>query len=67
MNRIKDFFYIYGLSKFKWYRRWYGGRWELWNIGICHANIWLRINASEPDDRYQPCSVGPRISREDYP
>jgi hypothetical protein len=55
------------LHRFRWFRRLHGGRWELWHIGICNADIWLRIDASEPDNRYQPCSIGPRMAREDYP
>lgn len=55
------------LSKFRWGRKFLGGRWELWYIGICHSKVWLRIAESAPDDLYQACSIGPRIAREDYP
>lgn len=58
---------LYFLHRFQWFRRFVGGRWEFWHIGICNAYLWLRIPAQEPDDRYQPCSIGPRIAREDYP
>lgn len=55
------------LSRYQWFRRWVGGRWELWAIPMCESIMWLRIPMHEPDDRYQPCSSGPRIAREDYP
>lgn len=54
------------LSHFRWFRRLMGGRWELWYIDVCKANIWLQIDRREPDNRWQPCSVGPRLAREDY-
>lgn len=55
------------LSRFQWFRRFIGGRWELWYIPPCRALLWLEIDPKEPDNRYQPCSTGPRIDREDYP
>lgn len=56
----------YWTYKYQWARKMIGGRWELWFIDICHASLWLKIPENEPDDRYQPCSVGPRMAREDY-
>lgn len=55
------------LPDFRWFRRWHGGRWELWDIDLCMATIWLRINPALPDDHRQPCSWGPRLAREDWP
>lgn len=54
------------LSNYRWYRKYYSGRWELWFIDICHAELWLTIGADKPDNYRQPCSFGPRIAREDY-
>lgn len=54
----------FGLSRYQWCRKWYGGRWELWHIGICNADIWLRIPMNYSTDYRQPCSVGPRIAQE---
>lgn len=34
-------FFKFPLSKFQWYRKWYGGRWELWYIDECMADIWF--------------------------
>lgn len=54
-------------QRFRWYRRWFGGRWECHYIDICHSHIWLDMH---PDRKWpewrQPCSFGtPEI--EDYP
>ena len=54
-------------QRFRWYRRWFGGRWECHYIDICHNHIWLDMH---PDRKWpewrQPCSFGtPKI--EDYP
>ena len=54
------------LTRYQWFRRWVGGRWELWCIPVCNALVWLQIADDQPDDRYQPCSSGPRIAREDW-
>lgn len=54
-------------SRWQWYRRWYGGRWEYHFIDICHSSMWLDMapNKHWPDYR-EPCSHGtPTI--EDYP
>lgn len=55
------------LSEFRWYRRWYGGRWERHYIEICHSDMWLDMHPERmwPSWR-QPCSRGtPEI--ETYP
>lgn len=64
------FFFRHFLGqRFRWYRRWYGGRWERHWIEICGSDIWLDMS---PDSALQwpagrpPCSRGtPEI--EDYP
>lgn len=57
----------YYLKDFKWYRKWYGGRWEYHWIDICRGALWLSMHPDRcwPDYR-QPCSVGAPIV-EDYP
>lgn len=55
------------LSGRQWYRRYYGGRWELHAIDICHAYIWLPMRQDRKWPEYrQPCSV--HMARiEDWP
>lgn len=55
------------LSKYQWYRRWHGGRWENHWIDICGSFIWLDMRKDRCWPEYrQPCSfVTPII--EDYP
>ena len=36
-------------GRFKWYRKWYGGRWEFWYIEMCCADMWLHM----PHKRFQ--------------
>ena len=67
MKPFRAFFFKSNLSRFQWYRRWYGGRWERHWIDICGSFIWLNMRPGRcwPDYR-QPCSHGtPTI--EDYP
>lgn len=70
MSLFRRFWFMYVLGqRFQWYRRWYGGRWELHFIDICNSDIWLSMSSNPlrqwPAYR-QPCSVGyPLI--EDYP
>lgn len=55
------------LCDYRWYRRWFGGRWECHWIDITCSFIWLdmRPDCKWPEYR-QPCSHGtPTI--EDYP
>ena len=68
MKRIfRAFFFRLWLSRWKWYRRWYGGRWEYHWIDVCHSAMWLDMR---PDrcwpEWVQPCSRGTPII-EDYP
>jgi hypothetical protein len=30
-------------SKYKWARRWYGGKWECWYANVCCTTTWLRV------------------------
>lgn len=58
-----------GLSRWQWFRRWRGGRWELHLIDICHSAIWLHMsdNPARQWPAYrQPCSVGAPLI-EDWP
>lgn len=66
MKYIVSFVSPYFFRNYQWYRKYIGGRWEKWHIGICHADMWLAIHVDAPDDRYQPCSIGPQLAREDY-
>ena len=44
---------------FRWYRRWYGGRWERPWIDICGSFIWLDMHPDRKWPEYrQPCSLG---------
>lgn len=53
-NFIKSF-----LSGFRWYRRYYGGRWERHWIDICGSDIWLNMHPARKWPEYrQPCSHG---------
>lgn len=67
MNLFRLFFFQCRLSRFQWYRRWYGGRWERHFIDACLAFIWLPMTPPRIWPAYrQPCSIGtPTI--EDYP
>lgn len=61
------FWFMHLLCQFRWYRRWYGGRWEYHYIEICHSDMWLDMTPPRcwPVWR-QPCSFGtPTV--EDYP
>jgi hypothetical protein len=55
------------LRNCRWYRRWYGGRWERHWIDVCGSFIWLSMHPGRKWPEYrQPCSFGtPEI--EDYP
>lgn len=54
-------------QRFRWYRRWHGGRWERWWIDICASAIWLNVDPARCWPQYrQPCGYGtPAV--EDYP
>lgn len=30
----------HNLHEYKWYRRWYGGRWELWYVDFVGNEVW---------------------------
>lgn len=65
---LRSFWFKHYLGqRFRWYRRWYGGRWELWWIDICCSFIWLDIHPDRKWPEYRkPCSIG-RPFIEDYP
>ena len=66
MMFFRRLFFRLRLAQFKWYRKWYGGRWERHFIDICACHIWLDMPPYRkwPEWR-QPCSVGTPII-EDY-
>lgn len=57
-------FFKYPLSKFQWYRKWYGGRWERWYIEVCHSDIWFHEKSLYKGQR--PCSARGTPIIEDY-
>jgi len=65
MRIFRMFWFKYLGSHFRWYRKWYGGRWELHYIGICHADIWLDMHPDRCWPKYrQPCSYGTPITEQ---
>ena len=55
------------LSRFQWYRRLHGGRWERHWIDVCNSYIWLSMHPDRCWPKYrQPCSWGIPVI-EDYP
>lgn len=64
---FRMFWFKYHLCRFRWYRRWYGGRWEYHWIDICGCAMWLDMRPDKcwPDYR-QPCSFGTPVI-EEYP
>jgi len=69
MNFFRWFWFKYTFPRFRWYRRWYGGRWEYHYIDICHSAMWLDM-LPDPKRQWpayrQPCSFGAPIV-EDHP
>ena len=59
---FKSFF-----SKYRWYRRWYGGRWELWWVQSFWSDFWHDVSVDKCHPEYRPrdCFGTPTI--EDYP
>jgi hypothetical protein len=67
MKIFRASFFKCRLSQFRWYRAWYGGRWERHFIDVCLAFIWLDMRPDRCWPNYrQPCSMG-RPTVEDYP
>lgn len=66
---LKTFWFKYWLCRYKWYRKWYGGRWEYHWIDICYSSMWLEMR-NDPKYQWpayrQPCSFGTPIV-EDWP
>ena len=55
---FRSFTFKHYLSKYRFYRRWYGGRWEKHFIDICGCYIWLDMKRPNVWPEYrQPCSV----------
>ena len=55
------------LSRFQWYRRYVGGRWEYHWIDICASSMWLSMAPGKYWPEYrQPCSHGTPVI-EDWP
>jgi hypothetical protein len=54
------------LSRFKWYRRWYGGRWEYWFIEMCLSSMWLNMSRDYCWPEHGPCSGRGTPVIEDY-
>jgi hypothetical protein len=64
---MSTFWVQHWFSRFRWYRRYIGGRWEYHFIDICTASMWLPMNPQRCWPEYrQPCSVGAPIV-EDWP
>ena len=63
----RSFWMRYLLSKYQWYRRWYGGRWEYHWISVTTSAMWLEMQPGKCWPEYrQPCSMGTPIV-EDWP
>jgi len=56
----------YHFSNYKWYRKWYGGCWELWWVDVVHSKIWHNGNLNYWFGRPSPLCRGELIKREDY-
>lgn len=57
----------FSLSRFQWYRKWYGGRWERWYIEMCHSVMWLNMRRDRCYPEFVPCSGRCTPTIEDYP
>lgn len=64
-NFFRSDFLAIHLGRFKFYRKWYGARWEYWfNVETC-SRIWMRIE-SHYSLGYAPWGCVQRINREIY-
>ena len=62
MKIFRTFWIKHWFSRYQWYRRWYGGRWEYHWIDICCSAMWLEMTPPRIWPAYrQPCSVGTPI------
>ena len=50
------FFFKHLLSRFQWYRRWYGGIWEYWYIEMCYNSMWLDMSPEHCYPKQYPCT-----------
>lgn len=55
------------LSRFQWYRKWYGGRWEYWFVEMCMSAMWLNMRRTYCWPEHGPCSGRGTPIIEDYP
>lgn len=63
----RSFWPRYIFSRYQWYRRWFGGRWEYHWITVTSSAMWLEMEPGKCWPEYrQPCSMGTPII-EDYP
>lgn len=61
------FWFRYFFDKYQWYRKWHGGRWELWWVDICKSEQWYNLPPNKCYPNYRPpCCFGTPII-EDYP
>lgn len=64
---FKSFWLKHYLSRWQWYRKWHGGRWEYHWIDIYYGAMWLHMTPPRVwPDYVQPCSHGTPII-EDWP
>lgn len=64
---VRTFPFDYLFSRFQWYRKWHGGRWEYWYIELCYSFIWLRMPKGKGWPESGPCSGRGTPLIEDYP
>lgn len=59
----------HSLDKYRWYRKWYGGRWEFWCIDILPCPVWLHKDPAACWPKHkQCCGIGePVVEDWDYP
>lgn len=67
MRIFRNWFFRYLLSNYRWYRRWYGGRWERHYIELCHSLIWLDMQPGRKWPNWIPHSSRGTPTIEDYP
>jgi hypothetical protein len=56
------------LSSFQWYRIWYGGRWEYWQVEDALASfVWFAVGIDECWPAYRPLSSSGTPVIENWP
>jgi hypothetical protein len=67
MTIFRMFWFKHFFGRYRWYRKWYGGRWEYWWIDICQSFLWLDMYSDRCWPAYrQPCGYGEPLI-EDWP